>query len=778
MTRKLITLMAIAATLSGVAAPATLDPGSVARLRSLRSGYTAMKQPDGTHRLRRTPAAPATVGAFVTITPGYTAADLEAEGYTLTPTRGDFYLTRIPLAEVEAFADLPAVASVRVERELSTKMNLVRDVTDVDLLHSGHIDDMEFTGAGVLCAIVDEGFDPNHLNFRNPDGSSRIQNFTYFRPTQAGTLAVENHGPEYMPEIDTESSRTFHGTHTLGIMAGSYYGNLTTSYLDWSAASASDLVKIEEMENPYYGVAPDADLAVACGCTTDYSIALGIEEILNFASRRQTELGRPYPVVINISMGSNLGPHDGSGKLAQYFDAVCDEGYTNNVICVAAGNEGDKMIAAHKTFTADDTSLQIGLTSYNVDPVEYPNALGGPVYIYSDSDTPFELQAIVYNRERGTVVFRAIAPANPEGSVMYYVTDNGYKESDDDVVSKQLAQYFSGYIGVTGMLDTGESGRYLGIVDPMLWETSANKGKYVLVLQVTGEAGQRIDLFCDGTFYEFGDNGMADKGVIGGTADGTISDTATGFNTISVGSTDNRLEWASLDGKRYSVQNGEAPSSELSSYSSWGTLVDGRRLPVVCAPGCGVISSTNEYYLQDNRVGLDELQATVEANGRRYSWQVAHGTSMSTPVVSGIIALWKEADPTLSYKDIREIIELTANTTGKEKDSKENEVKWGAGLIDAHFGMMEVLLRKQIDGIADITAEPGSEMLLTAQPDGYHIVVPGARAVEGRLYSPAGVLVATVSSEENQAVISTAGLEKGIYLLNVNGVHTRKIAIR
>ena len=781
MNRPIITALALAAVMAANAGDA-LDIGSKARLRSLRSGYSSIRHEDGKHRLMRSPAAGKTIGGFMTLNEGYSPADLADEAIEIAPTRGEFYLVRLNLADAESLAAHPAVASLRLEREVTAKMDRVRQSIGVDRLHNGEVLQHPYTGKGVLCASVDGGFDPNHLNFRNPDGTSRIQNFTYFRPTQTGGMVTENYGPEYMPIIDTENSTTFHGTHTLGIMAGGYRGKVKSSTIkgDYTNPESCE-VSIEDIDNPYYGIAYEADLAVASGVATDYYIAQGVEEILNYAYAHQEKTGEPYPVVINISMGSNLGPHDGSSFLSRYLDSVSEEDYTNNVICIASGNEGNLSICLNKTFSEDDDTVLTGMRSFNPEPEDFPNVVAGQVYLYSDTDEPFELQAIVYNKERGSVVFRAVAGIpDPEigGSQIYYATSPDYVGYDTDIISPQLAQYFEGYIGVAGMLDTDESGRYFGVVDTMLWETAANNGNYVLLIQVKGKAGQRVYLYGDGNFFELDDLGLADKGVVSGNADGTVADTATGKNVVVVGSYNTRDLWASLDGGIYYYDQ-PLTENEASFFSSWGTLVDGRELPHVCAPGAAVISSTNEYYIEDNGIADDYLQAVAEADGRRYSWHQCIGTSMSTPVVSGSIALWKEADPTLRYDDILDIISKTSVKDADVTSDPAQRVKWGAGKFNAFEGLLEVLRRQGIDGITDVTADPGKGFIVYPENDAaYRVIAAGADSVDVKIYSLSGALIADSVTRGNEATVYVSGLQKGIYILNINGVHSEKIIIK
>ena len=761
---RILILAAALAVSAGAAAISKTDLGSRARLHAARHGLVAAPVADG-QKIKYVPrhaagqaAQEAEVKAFITLVAGADASSLEALGVTVEGGRGRMVLASFPESLLEAVEALPEVEGIRTDSPLSPKMNLVREVTGIDRIHSGVDLPQPFTGKGVVAGIVDGGIDPNHVNFKNPDGTPRIGNFTYFRPTQSGEYVQQTFGADYIPVIDTETSTTFHGTHTLGIMAGSYTGDVNVAVANADGMTA----KAEKQANPYYGVATGADLAVSCGASSDYYVALGIEAILDYAYYE-----RNAPSVINLSLGNNLGAHDGSSSLCQYLDQVSD--LDRVIFCVAAGNEGELPIALHKTFTADDLSLSTCLRP-GVDVEGMQNARYGQTYIYSDSDTQFELQAIVVNRSRGAVAMRMPLAAT-SGAMKYWVSGSQYQASDDDVVSPQLAKWFTGYIGVGAEFDS-TTGRYYGIIDYMLWDnTSGNPdGNYVVGIQVNGQAGQRVDMYGDGAYCDFSAYGM--DGFSDGMTDGTISDVACGFNTISVGSYNTRDSWAAMDGFTYTYPT-PFPVGQISGYSSYASLPDGRTLPEICAPGATVISSSNEYYIVENGFGDELRSAYVEADGRGYSWQQCTGTSMATPVVSGTIALWLEADPTLTYKEVKQILAETA--VKDEYVLADDPTRWGAGKLDAYAGLRKVLAQTGIEGVLTENSQ------LTVTPAGvssYAVTLPGAKALDLRVYSTSGATVKTLKADGCDAVIDLSDLNAGIYLLNVNGAETRKLAVR
>ena len=214
----------------------------------------------------------------------------------------------------------------------------------------------------------------------------------------------------------------------------------------------------------------------------------------------------------------------------------------------------------------------------------------------------------------------------------------------------------------------------------------------------------------------------------------------------------------------------------MSSFTSYGELYDGRCLPTVCAPGATVISSSNEYYLEEANASDSDLQAILEGSDRRYSWHQCVGTSMSTPLVSGAIALWLEADPTLRANDVKDIIAKTA-VVDDDVNTSGNSIQWGAGKFDAYAGLKEVLRRSAgIDGVAIDSAK--RPLVTVSDARQVEIYAPGYTAIDADIFSIQGARVAAAHSTSDTAVIDCTALSQGVYVLNINGTFTQKIIIR
>lgn len=738
-------------------AQSKMDIGSQARLRDARSGLHVMSTSDGNAVVNKKPALTSEkLRGFVTLAREGGINDLNSiPGVEVVRRRGDLLLVEFDTSATDSLLASSAVAKFALERQLMPKMDRVREVSGIDMIHSGFGLPASYTGKGVVAGIVDGGFDPNHINFKKADGTSRISNFTYYRPTQAGGFVEEKYGADYIPNIDTEDETTFHGTHTLGIMAGGYRGTV-----DAAVKKNSFFGEVQQIDNPYYGVAYDADIAVACGALSDYYIALGVESILDYAVEQNK------PSVINLSLGSNVGPHDGTSTICQYLDLVSE--VDRVVFCISAGNEGDLPIALNKRFTADDTRLASFLYPA-VYMKQFQNVRYGQTYVYSDSPEQFEIQAIIVNKSRNAVAFRMPLEAT-EGAMKYWVSSADYQGDDTDVIAPNFARYLTGYVGVGAEYDQN-SGRYYAVIDCMCWDNTEGSnadGRYILGFQITGRNGQRVDVYGDGIYNNFSSYGL--DGYDDGMTDGTISDVATGFNTVCVGSYNTRDDWASMDCGIYGYSN-SFPLGEVSPFTSWGTLFDGRQFPLVCAPGATVISSSNKYYLDAENIGDEGKQAVFSDGERTYSWHQCVGTSMATPVVSGSIALWMEADPTLDYKTVKKIIQATA----KVDDDVTNSIQWGAGKFDAYAGLKAVLAQSSIE---DVAVSQADGILIRELGDKrVEIFDAGASAMAVSVFDMSGRCVASVNAPGNEAQVDLSAHAPGVYIVKVNNSNPKRVVI-
>ncbi|MGM9841105.1 MAG: S8 family peptidase [Candidatus Limisoma sp.] len=435
---------------------------------------------------------------------------------------------------------------------------------------------------------------------------------------------------------------------------------------------------------------------------------------------------------------------------------------------MAAGNEGDLPITLTKTMTADDKELKTFIT-----PI-YSSFRYGQVYVYSEDETEFVIKVVVYNKSRGTVTMEIPISTNTEGQAIYYASPDAAQEGDN--THANFTKAFNGYVGVGTMLDE-DCGRYYALIDFQTLDNSTTNadGNYILGFVVTGQEGKRIDCYCNGSYSVLDDYDQA--GWLSGSTNSTVTDQACSNNVIAVGSYNIRNDWASLDGNLYGYPN-SFPVGKISSFSSYGTLHDGRKLPHVCAPGCTVISSTNTYYVNnsDNGITDEALQGKYTGESTTNYWHQCFGTSMACPVVTGSIALWLEADPGLTVDDVKEIIAKTATVDDDVTGFTGDPVQWGAGKFNAYEGLKEVL-RKQ-GSVGSLTAKNDRLLVKTIGENQYNAFVAGADCLDVVVYNISGQPVLRKSVAGDETSINVEGLQRGYYIMHVNGRYTHRILVK
>jgi len=716
---------------------------------------------------------------------------LEAEGVKIISVRNNIAIASVPISDVERISSLPSVKHMQLARRVYQKMDIAREVTGINKIHEGVGLPQAYTGKGVVTGIVDSGIDANHINFRDANGRTRIGYLAkiYQTNSTADGYIYENYYPEdEMPDGDnvfpitsfkTDDKTTYHGTHTMGIMAGGYKGStyVATTTDDENATNVLTA-------NPYYGGATESEIVASCGDLYDAFIAAGVEECIAYAQYSNGVDGNGMPIkkkplVINLSLGSSLGSHDTKSQMNSYL-ADCGK---EAIICVAAGNEGNLNIAFEKKFTADDEEAKTFIVplypgTYSETSQPYYNLRYGEIYAYSNDATEFEVQAVIYNKQRGSIALRMPVASSTDGDAVVWTSGGDYAV-DGGTESSTFKNAFDGYVAIGTMIDS-ETGRYHAIIQYMTSDNQTKNadGRYMLGLLFKGKKGKRVNAYCDGTFSEFGNNGI--KGWANGSTDGTISDMAVANNVLSVGSYNVRDHWAAWDGGVYGYNDNEYPYGEITDFSSYGTLPDGTTRPHVCAPGASIISSVNTYAVENAQMGYTDaaIQAQMkEESGRKNYWHQSLGTSMATPVVAGAIALWLEADPTLTIKDVKDIIKKTSTVDWDVKS--DLPAKWGAGKFNAYAGLKEVLRRKELAlSIDNVELAENKVVINPTGTNAFNVFCANAKTIKVSIYNPAGALVLEQTTEGDETTINTSNLKKGVYLLQANGSKTEKIVIK
>jgi len=639
---------------------------------------------------------------------------------------GDIYIASIPLNRLNALSLDNRVTRIEANRTHSVHTDILAGNINALPVYQGEQLPQAYTGKGVVMGVMDIGFDLTHPNFYDSSATNyrikrmwdhittdTLESDFYVGRDYIGTEELLALGHSY-DGIDQT-----HGTHTLGIAAGSgyntpYRGIAYESDICLVAnASNEDLPLIDSMNVYKYTYATDA---------------LGFKYIFDYADC----VGKPC--VISFSEGS---PQDFQGYDVLYYAILDSLVGPGRIIVASAGNNGDQVSYFHK---------------------EPGRELAGN-FLYSTTDHVSGTIKTDKDIDIRTVIYHAAG-----NDTIIVPTQQLIELPDSELVDTFYAN------GLRYILDV--------YAYPSCYEE--NEMCYDYTITVMGRLGSpdRVSLELIGReadvhFYKLDGFLLPRPQINPLLTDGeklcNIHSPSSAPNVICVGATGYRTEVMNYLGEQKVNANGT--NGERSSYSSVGPTYDGRIKPDVVAPGTNVISSYSSYYLEKHPDASDIKWdvAHFDFNGRTYAWNTNTGTSMSTPAVGGAIALWLQANPRLTPQDIMDVFSRTCRRVDESLDYPN--IYYGYGQIDVYKGLLDVLNLTGIEGISQ------------NQPKGVEILPVGNRKVKivfgvykhglcnVQIYSLAGVklFAEKYNMEDGSITIDVQDLPQGIYAIQVNG---------
>jgi hypothetical protein len=108
---------------------------------------------------------------------------------------------------------------------------------------------------------------------------------------------------------------------------------------------------------------------------------------------------------------------------------------------------------------------------------------------------------------------------------------------------------------------------------------------------------------------------------------------------------------------------------------------------------------------------------------------------------------------------------------------KADPVQAGAGKFDAFAGLKEVLRRSNA-GVGDISVDDERVLVSSLGDNRFSVFLAGASSLEIAVYDISGRERLVQAFRADEAVVDLSSLSKGIYVLNVNGQVSQKIAVR
>ncbi len=484
-------------------------------------------------------------------------------------------------------------------------------------------------GSTVVVGVIDTGIDFTHQDFRDGAGNTRVlaiwdQTLTPIAGEASPDVAADgstsnDYGVAYTeshinstlsgttPGLVRQQDTDGHGSHVAGIAAG-----------DGSSSAAG-----------FVGAAPGAKLIVVKfnGSSSD------IVDAIDFIHRQAASLGYTA-TVINLSLGTHDGPHDGTSTLDAAVDAASTRGH---YIVASAGNEAATLIHAQQTIATTYTFSFTPTIAINSSSTSSPHvcdfwAPGSDTYSVTVTDPSFGDTATATSGSTGTV--------GPTLFLQAITIDNKTDSPSNGATHIRVS--------INNALPA--------VAWTIAFTRTASAGSGV----VDGYVGTPTGTFDVADCPTNPDASLS----------GTVGEPATAKRAFAVAAYRGKFSWDNVtpgttiksDGIGVGVAGG------LASFSSRGPTRDGRQKPDIAAPGAYIASARSVYAAY--------ASADADADGVHAYLQ---GTSMAAPHVAGLLALLLQKNKLIDPDSVKATLAAGALTDILVTPGNG----WGAGKVDA-----------------------------------------------------------------------------------------------
>ena len=594
-------------------------------------------------------AGASSINFLAKMTPGFDRDLLEKAGIAIGAQAGQIVTLRVPVESLALLESNREVLQYSISHRIAQPMmNDTRTDTRTAMVEQGEGIEggVGFDGSGVYIGITDWGFDYTHPNYNAGDRSNRRidRAWDHFRlqgpPPDGFSFGTEIVGYADLKRAKGDTSNLYgygtHGTHVAGICAGAGAGP----------------------EHTFRGQAPGAHLLLCSFGLGEYEWMQGVawmKQVAEDSARR---------LVVNSSWGMySFSCLDGKSLLSQAINSWADEGV---VFCTSAGNNGDDEFHVSRNFSETPDTLKTVATYYTY----AADACGQCLIMWGeqghDFSAGFRMKAGGSNTVWASPMFNTA-----DGELNLYDTLDcngirvGYHVLMEHANPHDTCPHIQ--IDVDHALSL-ELQLFIAATDGTVhaWNV-ANK---------TNHAGN------EGAAFTVGSNN--DASFVAGDNNYGIGEPACATKTLSVAA--HHADYWTYDSTYF--------QGSLTSFSSWGPAFGGGLKPDISAPGYQVNSSIS--YWTD---GSYSPTATMASGLNEYIWSRMSGTSMSSPAVTGVVALILQANPDLTADEVREIVVTTARNdsrTGALVANNTHSTHWGWGKIDAVNAVNEALSRVSI----------------------------------------------------------------------------------
>lgn len=644
------------------------------------------------------------------VSSSFNTTEVREKGILFGSQIKDIVSMKLPLNDLNNALSVSGVKYLEIASKIRPYLDkAVKDVRADSVQYGLGNLPQSYTGRDVLIGITDWGFDYSHPMFYDTlMNQSRILAAWDQYKTSGPAPSGFAYGTEYATPTDLDNAQA----DTANIYSYATHGSHVAGIAGGGGAGTS-----------YRGVAFDAQYLFTTFLVDNSSV---LDAYAWMYQKSQSEAKR---LVINQSWGlHHIGTLDGNSLLSQALDNYSDLGV---VFCSSAGNNGDVNFHIKHTFTGETIKSRVSFNSYSSPATMWGQSLS----MWGEVGNPFSAGIIVLNssnvQQNESPLYSTATTSSYIDSILVVGSDTiFFNLSAEDVHPLNSRPHMRLRVKCTNT--------NLKIVMKSMAATGTVH--YWNVVELTNDVGNwGLPFSSLGTGYVTGDKQYG------------ISEPACTQKVISV---------AAYSSEYYNT-SGNLTGGAIASFSSYGPTLDERVKPDISGPGVNVGSSISSY--TDN--SYTQLTSVV-FNSRTYPFARFSGTSMSGPMVTGVVALILEANPELSPAQVKEIIKLTARTDNNTGViPTEGSVRWGWGKINAYAAVQLALqtegvgfneIKKSFDLV--VFPNPANDKLYISHSSNESIEMAELVSIDGKINQLA------VGSDES---IDVSNIEAGMYFLRL-----------
>ncbi|TXI77102.1 MAG: T9SS type A sorting domain-containing protein [Flavobacteriales bacterium] len=584
-------------------------------------------------------------------------------GGRVTMARPGMVNARVPVTAVRELAGEQAVHHFEFSLAEGRLMNdSARVKNRVLQVHSGSAPlPQGYDGEGVVMGIIDTGLDTDHPDLRDENGVSRVYRY-WDQVPQANpqSPAPYGYGTEWTREQlvvggDGPTDPQGHGTTVTGTAAGNGLAN-----------------------GRHKGVAPKTEIIMVASRMGAPNWAATVADGVKYIFDLAEDLNKP--AVINISMGSYGGSHDGKDAAALFIEDLL-LARPGRALAAAAGNSNGSFPYHVRTEVGSDTTFTWFQTNmfpaaYNV--FDFPNVF---FEVWADADDLQDVQfAIGADRVspslafRGHTPFHTVADAMGEVLVVPIVSYDGNTLGTAQYYAQQRGDQVSLQVLIASPDSADHLWRFMSTGDGAfdIWSLTTFTRTANMIGPLLAEA------WPGGLPFPSAEEYPAMAHYVAPDHQKIIVDSwACLPDVLTVANYCNEVTYTDYFGVERAVDGVER---DIALASSAGPTRDGRVKPDVAATGDVTFAAAPLEAIQwiiDNQVGYK-----VDPGGMHIR---DGGTSQASPVVAGIAALYLQKCPGASTSEIAQAVRKSARGDGFT--GTVPNPRWGAGKVDA-FGAL------------------------------------------------------------------------------------------